>query len=1580
MLDPLPSEKTSGSRLQLAALFLGVLLGALSPAAWAGGCPAVDTTGCEDLSMADDNGDIDTNEDLDIDGVCYTVTPTSENRTLRHVHVRNGGRLYFLDAGGTIDFRISGLLVEQGGLVQAGSPSCPFGSENAGSQLEIGLWGSDPTQLGTVTNIAGLQCKSHGGQCYDPALVVTPPSTPMCCVGTDPTDPCNQACGARSEYNAAFEGYAPLNYDGMTGDADSGQNFFGFKAVAVSYGGQLLLYGDKGADYSDSMGGGGGSPSPACPLPDAADYHDLDAWARASGTSWARLRATASGSALNLDRQVDWEAGDRVVVSTTDWYPGHSELRSVRGMPSQCTSGSCTGTCPDASCTDLALDRALDFEHQGAVTPVPANLTNDAHGNPNTAIETRAAVGLLSRDIVIYSLGETATDPFPAASDCRYQDVFPSGTFDDSEAGCFFGGHVIVRQGFGAAQFKGVEFRQLGQGGRMGHYPLHFHLAKDTSYTRSYPAQTLPVPGTFVQDSSIWDSNTRFVVLHGTHDVEVARNVGFLSVGHGFYLEDGSEIDNALCHNLGVSARGPLVEHLAALGETSACTTGMGAPSCRAVPPIVDGAFHVGLQGCKDENTCPMTGCCDDPTDPCCDDPNTTYLQGSDDFFPVMFWAMNAHNELVGNQATGMHGFGSCYWLLGSGVSGPSKNLTWAQDSPTAPTVVSASSADYANFNSQGKIQAPVKEFRGNACSTAAYGLQSTLQINPTSIAETGYTRIENPYGWPEPNIEGNGNYHRPRIDGNFLPRRFRGSVGESPDCSSGVDFGNDFSTNSTYCRTTVIDHFTTSFNWSQVNFGSIWLRPEYYLFINGAISDQLFGGLGFVSGGSWSQVPPGYFTVTKDGLFTGSTRPLSATAGRTGPTIVLTDDHCTGGGSGDQCCAGATCMLPDEGIGIFNGGLNPKRLITIYDGPFYGEGNIFFDTESFACDPTSYTSADSCGIYLTTFQPGFLSTGSHACASASSPYGQGTDGQMIVADAAIGWKQTNGFYYPPAFAFRKSAFDQPSSSDLVSRRHNVLDQYLPYLRSFAQNPGDVRCMDPFYEQYPDPTLPPSATNDMSSVDFSTILNDLDGSLTGMVVTDGAGPSPNPGPSNPGPSSPGGAKATLSTRTAAVSENRFFDAPSQHAECESLGSQTSAYEFVTSLVAPVLASGGDWFVNFDQAGNWSNPAFPTVPIYRQFLVDGEEASCGIGLTPMEAAADPAAGAICDGTEWACERGTFMAGAQAGQAPYLTMNNGLYYIDTDGSNQPLSCVRQAEFWLPPFSADASYLVWQLFAKPDTEVTYQLHVGDAFSLADDFSWVRVFPHENAPGMNGNDNWVETVTDASLLSALGTPHFDPCTGVLTVSIDQSALAPRFTFSARTTDEKCVPRDLCEIDGSGDHCVAAVAGTDPLHGAVDSVCRSWVTTTAGTGSPDSDMTDLSLADCPEGGCLGFVFTLPTGFTAKSYAEVMASYMPSGAAPGTEPDWDQYPATCFPNDATWNRPLALDTAAYPNDSCPAPSAPSLPTFCSNGNRSPAAPEWAGESERQPKVHFPCPTGCCIGGDSLFEDDFESGGTGNWGP
>jgi len=61
---------------------------------------------------------------------------------------------------------------------------------------------------------------------------------------------------------------------------------------------------------------------------------------------------------------------------------------------------------------------------------------------------------------------------------------------------------------------------------------VHFHM------DRKVPADT------FVKDSSINESMTRWITIHGTQGVLLARNVGWKSIGHGFYIEDGTENDN----------------------------------------------------------------------------------------------------------------------------------------------------------------------------------------------------------------------------------------------------------------------------------------------------------------------------------------------------------------------------------------------------------------------------------------------------------------------------------------------------------------------------------------------------------------------------------------------------------------------------------------------------------------------------------------------------------------------------------------------------------------------------------------------------------------------------------------------------------------------------------------------------------------------------------------------------------------------------------------------------------------------------------------------------------------------------
>jgi hypothetical protein len=104
-------------------------------------------------------------------------------------------------------------------------------------------------------------------------------------------------------------------------------------------------------------------------------------------------------------------------------------------------------------------------------------------------------------------------------------------------------GHTMYHR-HSAGSIAYAEFRHLGKPGKLGKYSLHFHRAGDT------------MRGASVVGASIWESGNRWITIHGTNDLVVRDCVGYQSLGHGFFLEDGTEVDNILDRNLAVQALG----------------------------------------------------------------------------------------------------------------------------------------------------------------------------------------------------------------------------------------------------------------------------------------------------------------------------------------------------------------------------------------------------------------------------------------------------------------------------------------------------------------------------------------------------------------------------------------------------------------------------------------------------------------------------------------------------------------------------------------------------------------------------------------------------------------------------------------------------------------------------------------------------------------------------------------------------------------------------------------------------------------------------------------------------------------
>jgi hypothetical protein len=85
-----------------------------------------------------------------------------------------------------------------------------------------------------------------------------------------------------------------------------------------------------------------------------------------------------------------------------------------------------------------------------------------------------------------------------------------------------------------------AEFSHLGGEGKLGKYPIHFHHVQNS------------MRGSVVRGVSVWDSHNRFIVIHNTDGITVQDSVGYESIGHGFFLEDGTEENNTLIDNLAI--------------------------------------------------------------------------------------------------------------------------------------------------------------------------------------------------------------------------------------------------------------------------------------------------------------------------------------------------------------------------------------------------------------------------------------------------------------------------------------------------------------------------------------------------------------------------------------------------------------------------------------------------------------------------------------------------------------------------------------------------------------------------------------------------------------------------------------------------------------------------------------------------------------------------------------------------------------------------------------------------------------------------------------------------------------------
>jgi hypothetical protein len=193
-----------------------------------------------------------------------------------------------------------------------------------------------------------------------------------------------------------------------------------------------------------------------------------------------------------------WAVGDQIVVAPSGFEPREAEVVTITAV----------------SGAEITISPALKYAHWGSLQ------TYDGK-----TLDQRAEVALMTRNIIVQ--GDAAS----------FKGVDPTYGYRRG-----FGGHGMFMAG-SRVRISGALFRDMGQTGMKGRYPLHFHFAADMT-------------GSYVKNSTVRDSFHRAVVVHKTNHVLVEDTVAFNIASHAFVpSEDGDEKFNTFNKNLAMLVR-----------------------------------------------------------------------------------------------------------------------------------------------------------------------------------------------------------------------------------------------------------------------------------------------------------------------------------------------------------------------------------------------------------------------------------------------------------------------------------------------------------------------------------------------------------------------------------------------------------------------------------------------------------------------------------------------------------------------------------------------------------------------------------------------------------------------------------------------------------------------------------------------------------------------------------------------------------------------------------------------------------------------------------------------------------------
>ncbi len=777
-------------------------------------------------------------------------------------------------------------------------------------------------------------------------------------------------------------------------------------------------------------------------------------------------------------------------------------------------------------------------------------------------------------------------------------------------------------------------------------------------------------------------------------------------------------------------------------------------------------------------------------------------------------------------------------------------------------------------FIASGTVTPPNLPNTKETASFAPPPIRQTIPATPTSPAHTAVNPLA-------------GTYYPYSFGARFAtqcPLATKQVAGRPPvyDCSS-VHVCSDGTTtpsNADNCTAVVLDHYTSAFNWANGNISAVWLRPQWYLLDNSVLSDVQQGGLTFVTGGDFthSSIIQGYWGMSRNTIFIGHTQPqlvmANSFASDIGPynslSVKLDPTAVCQPLMGTQGVPNY-CLNSNDGISLpIDGFFSNQRMNNIYDGPSYQDFDVYLDTTTTLCGtgPAPYNSGCIYGIGLS-----FGTTKDPAT------------GNCYVPNAAIAWKQPNGFFYPPAFHTTNLFFDN------IAMRHYVIDPLFQApagvtgtMADFGQ--GGTYITDETKAKNVYCSTQPNSFNAFTSIDRQTELNDDDGTLTGLS---NSLPQTTP-PSLPNPL----------TQTISVNDDNFFTAPVETPECRSIigppngggngdpanacmkpstmdppvTAKTSPYDYIATVVYHPAQSApppvnGIWDVDC------ANPSCYGVPLYRQFLA-GTPGNPNAKPTPIpptrEWAQWIANGCNTNQNSVKC-RWPFirMAGASIATRETLTVNYGTYYLDTtvpasvqraENFNQQGGPTTSVTNSVNEFRPGETYTVFFLYLKDSTKQSYQIYVGKDPMNGSITPVQMPIPLAPLPTPVAYTGPKFLTTDISQVAT---------TGIVTVNLDFSGVS---TLLATTpANGLCQPRQFCQEDPKNTgSCIvnpayensSAVQANAALLMEAQRTCHQWA------------VKDL---DCPAKGCLGFTFTLPAASIFQANA-TLTNPSPNRPAP----------------------------------------------------------------------------------------------------